>query len=219
MPPTPPERLRRGKTLAERRQERHDALLDGALELFGTKGYHSTTVEEICRVSFVSTRNFYEEFDNREAVLIALAERIARDALRALVAVEVEVEPGPDFLHQQIEVRISALLEVLVVDPRVGRFVFIESLGVGPEQEARRRAVHRRIAGWLAEITLSGRPVDDHERERRTLQALAVVGACNELITDWVLRADRGTVADLADLLTDVVLDMIPRRLGRPPRR
>lgn len=206
------ERRRRGKTLAERRHDRHEAILDASLDLFGTKGYTSTTVEEICRAAYVSTRNFYEEFANREAVLIALSERIAMQALDALMS--VDVPPGPDINSRQTRARVRAILDVLVADPRVARFVFIESLGVSPEQEIRRRQIHRIIAHWLADFTVEEGKATSREPERQTLQALAVVGACNELISDWVLRADRSSVEDLVELLVEVVLDMLPD----PPR-
>src|SRR5262245_66014054 len=181
-PNEPAGRLRRGKTLAERRHDRHEAILDAALDLFGTKGYTSTTVEEICRAAYVSTRNFYEEFANREAVLIALSERIAMQALDALMS--IEADPGPQISEPQTRARVSAILQVLVADPRVARFVFIESLGVSPEQELRRRRIHRMIASWLADSTVED-PRASTSAEHQSLRALAVVGACNELISDW----------------------------------
>jgi AcrR family transcriptional regulator len=202
------ERRRRGKTLAERRQERHDAILDAGLDLFGTKGYTNTTVEEICRAAYVSTRNFYEEFANREAVMIALGERVAAQGLEALM--KAEVEPGLDRSVRQTRASIRALLDVLVADPRVARFAFIESLGVSPGQEMRRRRIHYMIAEWLADFTVEEGKAVGRTEERQILQALAVVGACNELISDWVLREDRGSIEDLTELLVEVVQDMLP---------
>jgi AcrR family transcriptional regulator len=206
------ERLLRGKTLAERRQERREALLDAALDLFGTKGYSNTTIEEICRSAYVSTRNFYEEFANREAVLIALGQRIAQQALGVLMSVEVPA--GPDLRGRRTRARIQALVELLLRDPRVARLVFVESLGVSPEQEMRRRETHRAIARWLADFTIEEAMVQGRDHRRQELQALAVVGACNELLSDWVLSEERSSIEELVELLVDVVLDMLPT----PPR-
>src|SRR5215218_480858 len=103
--PTKTERLRKGRTLAERRWERREALLDAALDLFGTQGYAATSVEELCRTAYVSTRNFYEEFDNREAVLLALGDRLVGDAYQAMV--EATIEDGPDRLRRESRARVS----------------------------------------------------------------------------------------------------------------
>jgi AcrR family transcriptional regulator len=208
-PPVTTERLRRGKTLAERRQERRAALVDAALDLFGTKGYANTTVEEICRAAYVSTRNFYEEFTNREDVLHAVGDRVALAAMQALSGVSVPA--GPDQLRRETRARVGALLHVLVDDPRVARFAFIESRGVSPDQESRRRDIHRMIAHWLAEFTAVEGHAVGFTPERLELQALAVVGACNELISDWVLREDRSTTDELADVLVEIILGMLPQ--------
>ena len=81
------ERRIRGRTLAERREERRDAMLAAGLDLFGTKGYAATTVEEVCRRAYVSSRNFYEEFDNRLSLLVAVGERIVAAAFASWTAI------------------------------------------------------------------------------------------------------------------------------------
>ncbi|MEJ5255846.1 MAG: helix-turn-helix domain-containing protein [Acidimicrobiales bacterium] len=88
----PRERLHRGRTMRERRAQRRQALLDSALELFGTRGYAATSIEELCRTSNVSTRYFYEEFQNREDLLASLYEDLLARAWEAVLA--AEVKPG-----------------------------------------------------------------------------------------------------------------------------
>jgi hypothetical protein len=66
------------------------------------------------------------------------------------------------------------------------------------------------IARWLADFTIEEGKLDGNGPRRQELKALAVVGACNELLSDWVLRDDRGSIDDLVDLMVDVVVDMLP---------
>jgi AcrR family transcriptional regulator len=211
-----PERLRNGRTLAERRHERREALLDSALELFGTKGYASTSVEEICRNAFVSTRNFYEEFDNRDAVLQELGDRLVADAYRAMVS--VETLPGAERLRAEATARVDALVHSLLDDPRKARIAFIESLGVSPQQEARRRVAHQLFARYFVELVGAGdrrgqsddeagphRPADAHDRE---LFSLALVGAINEVLSDWVLRDDKAPLDQLTRSIVDIIVLM-----------
>ena len=81
-----PQRTHRGRTLDERRAERRSALLDAALDLFGTKGYGSTSIGELCRESYVTARYFYEEFGDKEALLVA--------ANRAAIAATIFLAAG-----------------------------------------------------------------------------------------------------------------------------
>ena len=81
-----PQRSYAGRTAAERRAERRERLLEAGLQLFGTDGYAATSIEKLCAAAGVSTRSFYEEFDGREALLMALHDRVTQRALDAVIA-------------------------------------------------------------------------------------------------------------------------------------
>ncbi len=212
-PPAKPERLRKGRTLAERRAERRQALLDAALELFGTQGFFASSVEEICRTAYVSTRNFYEEFENREALLVALGEQIVAKTFRAMAEVG-EVEPGPDQARREARARIGAVVHSLVDDPRVARVSFIESRGVSPVHESRRRDANRLFADFV--IGLGDGPRSEFwDRAGGEIYGLSVVGAFSEVVGDWVLRDDKPPLDELIDNLTEFVL-LLQRALARP---
>jgi AcrR family transcriptional regulator len=55
-----------------KRQERHDALIDAAMELFQRNGYEQTTMEEIAAQADVSAPTLYRYFPRKNELLIAL---------------------------------------------------------------------------------------------------------------------------------------------------
>jgi AcrR family transcriptional regulator len=192
-------RTRNGLTPEQRREQRRQALLDAGLELFGTKGYHSTSVEEICRTAYVSTRNFYEEFDNREALLWCLFYEVVGDAYDALS------RPGPDGAPPGLRARVAGLVHAFVDDPRRARLAFVECRGSGLGEEYRRRAAQQAFAQMVAGILEERGAYPPVQVASRPAFALAVVGAVDLVLSDWVLQAERGPVAELIDSLTDVV--------------
>jgi AcrR family transcriptional regulator len=206
------ERLIRGMTLEQRRQERRAALLASALELFGVNGFTATRVEDICRGANVSTRNFYEEFDNRLAVLRTVDEQIAQEVLETLVA--VEVEPGPDLVARRTQERVTALVHALVDDPRVARVMFVESI-VGWAQDPRLMSdVVGRFPRWLHEFWRDhldgmGMPV-----ERQRALVLAVVGGAVALLIDRVGDPDPPPIGETIDAIVELATVVI--RLPRP---
>lgn len=206
--------LRNGLTLDERRRARRRALLDGALELFGTVGYGSTSVEEICRTSSVSTRNFYEEFDSKEALLNALFDTIAERAYRAVV-VSSRIE-GRRTAAAEVSARVGALVHVLVDDLRIGRVAFIESRGVSSRFEHRRQEAHRLIARFLSSRATFYQGVAA-DNTRSEVIALGIVGAVSEVLTDWVLRDDKPPLDQVIHDLTEVVVAQ--RHLFGPSER
>src|SRR3954470_19843860 len=69
--------------------------LGAARELLGGDGSAATSIERLCATASVSTRNFYEEFPGREALLVALHDRITGRALANAVAALTGHEEKP----------------------------------------------------------------------------------------------------------------------------
>ena len=84
-----------GKTAEERRAERRERLMDAGLELFGTQGYASTTIEMVCAAAQLNARYFYEEFRSRELLLAAVYDRHVEAVFKAVVAAAEQSPPEP----------------------------------------------------------------------------------------------------------------------------
>lgn len=211
-------RTRNGLTPEQRRQQRREALIGAGLDLFGSKGYHSTSVEEICRTAYVSTRNFYEEFENREALLWHLVYQTVGDAYDALRGAGPD-GPGEGAAGRGLRDRLGAMVHAFVDDPRRARLVFVECRGMSLMHEYRRRAAQQAFARLLDEI-LQGRGVylEVSERTRATLP-LALVGAVDLVLSDWVLLPERPNIDELIESLVDVVTWMGEGAIATDRRR
>lgn len=74
-----------GPGLRERKKQRtRDALLRAALELFTTKGYEETTVDEIVEAVDVSQRTFFRHFAGKQEAAFAMQEMVEARFLKAL---------------------------------------------------------------------------------------------------------------------------------------
>ena len=120
-------------------------MLEAALELFGTDGYRATSIERLCAAAAVSTRNFYEEFSGREALLIAVHDRIVTSAFEAAMAAYEASDGQPQ--PARFKVASRAYLESVCSDPRNARIAYVEVLGVGPAVEAHRIMWRDRFTG------------------------------------------------------------------------
>src|SRR5271165_6826757 len=75
----PAGRVYAGLSASERRDDRKARLLEAGLEYFGTIGFGKTTIPMLCSAAGVTARNFYDDFDSREALLKALYDEIAQN--------------------------------------------------------------------------------------------------------------------------------------------
>ncbi|MDE2401552.1 MAG: TetR/AcrR family transcriptional regulator [Burkholderiales bacterium] len=126
--PTPPNQRRYGGVLPEERQrQRHAKLIEGAVEVFGTKGFHASTVREVCVAAHLTERYFYESFKTLpELFLVVYAE--LREQLMALTLKALDqADPTPLGL---LEPAMRVFLEFIRDDPRRGRIMLVDALGV-----------------------------------------------------------------------------------------
>ncbi len=80
-------------TVARRQRERlahRNAILQAAERVFAEAGYDTATVEQIAHAAEFATGTIYNFFDGKEALFLAVADRILDDLIRRF---ENEVEP------------------------------------------------------------------------------------------------------------------------------
>lgn len=177
------------------------------LDLFGTTGYAATSIERLCATAGVSTRNFYEEFRNREALLVALHDRIAQ---RAAEAVTVALADAADAdLRHRIELSAHAYLTTVAVDPRWARIAHVEVVGVSPAVEEHRLAWRRRWVEFLeAEAGRAARLGEAYDRDYH-LAAVAFIGAANELVHHWFIHGRRPSLEELTAELSRLAVGIL----------
>ena len=101
------------ETLRERKKQRtREALLRTALELFTTRGYEDTTVDDIADAVEVSQRTFFRYFAGKEEAALALQEMTETHFLRA-VRERPAHEPPMEALRQAVLESWDSLSEVV----------------------------------------------------------------------------------------------------------
>lgn len=195
-----------GRSADELAAERRERLMQAALELFGTVGYAATPTEKLCAVARVTTRHFYEQFQDREALLLAVFEQVMQETRLRVLAAFTETEAAP---AAGLIAALEAFLEAQLDDPRRARLTTMEVLGVSPRVEAARNAVITDFAqmaeAYANALAASGRlPA----RNYRVL-AFGLVGAMHELQIACLEPAnglDRETLKEELAFIVQVLL-------------
>src|SRR3954471_17932119 len=86
--------------------EHYARLLQGMAQAVAAKGYADTTIGDIVREASVSRRTFYEHFNTKAELLIALYEAASHNALRVL---QDSIDPTHEW-ETQMESALSAYL-------------------------------------------------------------------------------------------------------------
>jgi len=163
--------------------------------LVGERGYKGLTVRELSRLAGVSTRAFYEGFDNVEDCFAQAYREIIDRALTS--AVETPSRPD-ETLRDRLPVFFATLLE----DPRAAGLVLVHAPTAGPTVRARTRGADRALERFLEnELACIG----DHELTRSAV-VRAAVPAAFQLARTRLLPVSRqspvkSTVEEFADWL------------------
>jgi AcrR family transcriptional regulator len=201
MPAITGERRYGGKTATERREERREQLLDAGLELFGTQGFAAVTIEALCAQAGLNPRYFYEQFPTREELLGAVYDRHVQAVLTMVGAAIADSAPDP---ARRLSAGLTAFVTATLADERAARINYFEMVGVSAELEAQRRGVLRAyaelIATQAAQLEYRTPPTPLGRGDRR-MTAVALTGATDGLITDWMSSSDRPPRQAIVDTL------------------
>ncbi|WP_378734386.1 TetR/AcrR family transcriptional regulator [Nocardia brasiliensis] len=191
-----------GLSREQRVAQRRTRLIDAALELFGTQGYAATSIERLCAVANVSTRSFYEDMGSREALLIALVNRITSRAVER--ALEALAETVGEPLSTRVVRGFGAYLAVTCQDHRSARVCYVEVVGVSQAVEDWRREQRRLLSSLI--ISEAERAVERGETKQRRfdLFAIAVIGAVNSLAQELVQSTLPDSVVGLDEICEEI---------------
>ncbi|SUB55215.1 DNA-binding transcriptional repressor AcrR [Nocardia brasiliensis] len=197
-----------GRAVTERKAERRQRFLDAATRIFAERGYANCSLADVCTAAALSKRQFYEEFQTREDVLVAAYDRIQDEAAVALLPALAELDPGADMAAAMNAV-VSAYLGSIGSDPYRAKVAFIEVVGVSDRMERHRRERRHAWAELLAAAVVPRVAPGARIRGGTAWGASALIGAINGLAHEWVLADPRPPVGELVDVLVPMALAML----------
>jgi AcrR family transcriptional regulator len=128
--PAPLKRRYGGVSPEDRQQLRRDKLIQAGVEMFGSQGYHATTVRDICTAAKLTERYFYESFKSMAelfaAVYAVLIQRLKQRALDAMAKSPLD----PSSLA---EVGLRAYYEFIREEPHLARICLIDAVSINQD--------------------------------------------------------------------------------------
>jgi AcrR family transcriptional regulator len=198
-----------GVDTEQRRADRRDKLLEAALDEFTSKGYHRTKIADLCTRAGVSTRNFYEKFASKEALLLELHAHINRVAMkRMLPLLDTLVDADP---VTRVTTLVDAFVEAVTSDPRYPRLNYVEAPGVSPAMERQHQDWFARYTDFIEAEANRAAEIGLAPRRDYHLTAIALVGAITGLLREWQAHRPPWPVADIAAEIRGVMLAAILR--------
>ena len=188
-----------GVSAEERVAERRARLVAAGREQLAATGWQGTSLRSVCARSGLADRYFYESFESRDALLIAVCDQVMAETLEVAGA---RLATAPRSYHAQVRAAADAVLDLLDRDTGLVRVLLLETPDTAALNDQRRRM----MGGLVDLLVLATGDLDSlrgASEARRRLGAHAVLGALFELLTAW-------TASEL-DLPREELLDFVVR--------
>ena len=202
--------------------QRRDQILDCALAVFAHKGFHETSIADICTRARIARGTLYQYFTDKRAVLAALIERIVGRILEAVQHwPRFELPPDGEWTAEHniafIEGRCMQLMAVVFADADAASLILRMARGTGFAREALAR-IDAQVVSVIAADVRTAVELGVVRASDPQIVAEFIVGGIEKI----VIRAlDEGRPIDVARITREIAVlvssGLVPGSLPFPP--
>jgi AcrR family transcriptional regulator len=176
------------------RQERRTQLLDAAREVFTTKGYHASAMDDIADGAGVSKPVLYQHFSSKLDLYLALLDQ----SCESLVAIVQQAVDSTEHNADRVVAAMGAFYEFVSSASGEFRFVFESDLTGDGSVQKRLWRVNEDIADRIAEVIEDDTALPPAQAK---LLAISMVGLAQVSARYWVSSDSAPLPLDLAKQL------------------
>lgn len=170
--------------MSERKEARREKLIEAGIATYGTQGFFSVTVKDVCNEAKLTERYFYESFKKSEELFQTVFLKMIGKMQTCLSQAVIMAAPEP---KNMVTAGLSALLTAIKDDPRMARIIYIDAMLV---QDLHNQATIQetltqfdRIIQAFVMITMPNAPQGNDEV---SLMATGLNGYVTHIIIRWV---------------------------------
>jgi len=196
------------------RADRERQMLQVAARVFGRRGYHAASMDEIARDCGVTKPMLYAYFGSKDGLYLATVDRMGATVVAAVEQLLAERDPG-----RRLRLGVDVILRFIEQDRHGWAVLYAEGLGEGPV--AKHVARYRDRIVQAAAITLADAAPGRASREAEPY-AVGLLGAGEALARWWLARGGLpfATVQAITHELVDAALAAFraTKKWGRTPK-
>ncbi|MDG9948254.1 TetR/AcrR family transcriptional regulator [Acinetobacter ursingii] len=201
------ERQFKGLSLTERKHARREKLIEAGIETYGTQGFFSVTVKDVCNEAKLTERYFYESFKKSEdlfqTIFLKLIETLQQNVMQSVM----QAAPDP---AKMIDAGLGALLRTLKDDPRLARIIYIDAMLV---QELHNQATIQetmlRFDRMIQAFVMLMMPNLQRSEQEVSLIATGLNGYVTQIAIRWVMGGFKQSQEDILFACRTVFLSLV----------
>lgn len=201
------ERQFKGMSMAERQQLRREKLIEAGIEAYGTHGFFSVTVKDICNEAKLTERYFYESFKKSEhlfqTIFLQLIDELQQNVMQAML--QASADP-----QNMIKAGLTALLTTLKDNPRMARIIYIDAMLV---QELHNQAtIHEtmlRFDRMIHAFVMLMMPNLSRSEQELSLVSTGLNGYVTQIAIRWVMSGFKQSMDEVLSSCSIIFLALL----------
>lgn len=198
------ERQFKGLSMAERQQARREKLIEAGIQAYGTHGFFSVTVKDICTEAKLTERYFYESFKKSEhlfqTIFLKLIDELQQNVMQAMMQASSDHK-------KMIEAGLTALLTTLRDNPRMARIIYIDAMLV---QELHNQATIHETMGrfdrMIQAFVMLMMPNLSRSAQEISLVSTGLNGYVTQIAIRWVMSGFKQSMEEVLSSCSIVFL-------------
>jgi AcrR family transcriptional regulator len=198
------ERQFKGLSMAERQQARREKLIEAGIQAYGTHGFFSVTVKDICTEAKLTERYFYESFKKSEhlfqTIFLKLIDELQQNVMQAMMQASSDHK-------KMIEAGLTALLTTLRDNPRMARIIYIDAMLV---QELHNQATIHETMGrfdrMIQAFVMLMMPNLSRSEQEISLVSTGLNGYVTQIAIRWVMSGFKQSMEEVLSSCSIVFL-------------
>ena len=178
----------------ERQRQRKQRLVDAGLAVFGEKGFHQSTVRDVCKQAQLTSRYFYESFEGMEDLFRAVYTSVSKQLMQSTVMSLAHCSPEPEKLAAA---GLRTFYEFIREDPHRARVMLIDAFTVGELMYQHTSKTNQDFAHLITGVMDQQFPGLDKQGINTLYIADGLVGANNHIASQWVADKCKAPLEDV----------------------
>lgn len=178
-------------------QSTRGRILDAAMNIFASKGYHDTRLDEIVEESHTSKGAIYFHFPNKERLFLALVDQFADLLERRVTEAIASAPPG----MKRVRLALESTLDTFGRYRRPAKILLVQAVGLGTTFEQKRMEINDRFASLIESYLQEAIEVGDIAPVDTDVVSYAWMGAIYNLVIRWVYTGEPTSQRILAALV------------------
>jgi len=178
-----------------------EGILEAAAHIFGEKGFHATSMNDIAEAVNLQKASLYYHFSSKQEILISILD-YALDLINGHLESVLAQPLSPD---EKLRQAMVSYLETIAENRDLSAVLLLEIRSLDPELKTRHASRREKFERLWRDLIIEGKQAGVFNSDDPSMTGRAILGVLNWTVT-WYRNDGPRSATEIANLFADILL-------------